>query len=203
MANSYSLLHEGELQKGETRVKYSVLFSPHGVYIHSTTIIFFIYWPSVIFFVNGYGPYYSSLARSRSLHSMHTLSDPKEDCLCVTCDHAHDKCCPSCNQLKAIMSWETKTAMTWCTHFNKLISQLNQGKAHLLRSIQQDEARTSLLETCNRLQFSSHRTGPWSSSHKSTGERKLIGLPKEGSLSTLVLLPVRLLTSCSTKCLFT
>ena len=35
--------------------------------------------------------------------SMHALSDPKEGCLHVACDHVHDKSCPSCDQLKVIM----------------------------------------------------------------------------------------------------
>ena len=50
----YSLLHEGELKKGETRVKYSVVpFSPHGVYIHSATYHFFYTDLQSHFFLNG------------------------------------------------------------------------------------------------------------------------------------------------------
>ena len=36
--------------------------------------------------------------------STHALSDPEEDIFRVLCDHSHDKCRPSCDQLKSIIT---------------------------------------------------------------------------------------------------
>lgn len=88
--------------------------------------------------------------------STHALSDPKEDCLRVACDHSHDKCCPSCDRLKSIvMEIESSLRSSELRDEDRddLIYTLQQAsqaieswKAHQLRSIQQDKARTSLLE---------------------------------------------------------
>lgn len=88
--------------------------------------------------------------------STHVLSDPKEDCLRVVCDHSNDKCGPSCDQLKSIMmeiESSLKSSELRDDDRDDLMYTLQQAsqaieswKAHQLRSIQQDKARTSLLE---------------------------------------------------------
>lgn len=98
----YSLLLKGELKKGETHVKYSVVpFSSHGVYIHSTTYHFFILIFSYIFLE--WLRSILQLPHFFQITHMPASSDPKEDCLRVACNHSHDKCCPSCDKLKSIM----------------------------------------------------------------------------------------------------
>ena len=88
--------------------------------------------------------------------SIHALSDPKEGCLRVACDHSHDKCCPSCDQLKSVMmeiESSLRSSELRDEDRDDLMYTLQQAyqaieswKAHQLRSIQQDKARTSLLE---------------------------------------------------------
>lgn len=88
--------------------------------------------------------------------STYALSDPKEDCIRVACDHSHDKCCPSCDQLKSIMmeiESSIRSSELRDEYLDDLMYTLQQAyqaieswKAHQLRSIQQDKARTSLLE---------------------------------------------------------
>ena len=91
--------------------------------------------------------------------SIQALSDPKEDCLRVAFNHSHDKCCPSCDQLKTVMTMETESSLRSSELRDEdrddLMYTLQQAyqaieswKAHhdQLRSIQQDKARTSLLE---------------------------------------------------------
>ena len=88
--------------------------------------------------------------------SIHALSDLKEGCLRVACDHSHDKCCPFCDQLKSVMM-EIESSLRSselrdedCDDLMYTLQQAYQAieswKAHQLRSIQQDKARTSLLE---------------------------------------------------------
>ena len=83
--------------------------------------------------------------------STHALSDPKEDCLRVACDHSHDKCCPSCDRLKSIvMEIESSLRSSELRDEDRddlmYIQAIESWKAHQFRSIQQDKARTSLLE---------------------------------------------------------
>lgn len=83
--------------------------------------------------------------------STHALSDPKEDCLRVACDHSHDNCCPSCDQLKSIvMEIESSLRSSELRDEDRddlmYIQAIESWKAHQFRSIQQDKARTSLLE---------------------------------------------------------
>ncbi|KAK2549365.1 hypothetical protein P5673_030190 [Acropora cervicornis] len=84
------------------------------------------------------------------------LSTPKEDSFRVTCDHSHDNCCPSCDQLKSIiMDIESSLQFSEMTDedhddlmytFQQACQAIESWKAHQVRSIQQDKARTSLLE---------------------------------------------------------
>ena len=88
--------------------------------------------------------------------SRHALRDPKEDCFRVPCDHSYDQCSPSCDQLKSVMmeiESSLRSSKLRGEDSNDLMYTLEQAyrviesqKAHQLRSIQQDKARTSLLE---------------------------------------------------------
>jgi len=56
----------------------------------------------IIFFILIFSHIFLKWLRS-ILQQPHTFQGTKEDCLRVACDHSHDKCCPSCDQLKSIM----------------------------------------------------------------------------------------------------
>ena len=87
--------------------------------------------------------------------SAHALSDPREDSFRVTCDHSHDHCCPSCQLKSIIMEIESSLKSSGLRDEDRddlmyTIQQVCQAieswKADQVRSIQQDKARTSLLE---------------------------------------------------------
>ena len=89
-------------------------------------------------------------------YSTHALSDPKRDCLSVACDHCHDKCCPSCDQLKSTMTeiefslrpseLKDEDRVNLMYTLQQAYQAIESWKAHQLKSIQQDKARTGLLE---------------------------------------------------------
>ena len=78
----------------------------------------------------------------------------------MTCDHSHDKCCPSCDQLKStIMEIESLLRSSHLHDedrddlvytFQQACQSIESWKAHQLRSIQQDKVRTSLLERLDK-----------------------------------------------------
>ena len=90
----------------------------------------------------------------------HALSDDKEPTKFGTgteCDHKHDYVCLSCEELKTVLGdikdaiADAEDHLTSVQHddirftFQEAISAINAWKAHQLRSIQQDKARTDIL----------------------------------------------------------
>lgn len=82
-----------------------------------------------------------------------SLSDAKEKGLQETCDHTHDKSCQSCEQLKTTLNEikeyikylaEKDDDLLYC--YNQAAQAIESWKSHLLRSVQQDKARTDILQ---------------------------------------------------------
>lgn len=81
------------------------------------------------------------------------LSDSNETRLQQPCDHLHDKFCQSCEQLKSTLSEMGEHIKLLRKNDDDLLyryQQANQAveswRSHLLRSVQQDKARTDVLE---------------------------------------------------------
>ncbi|CAB4013395.1 Hypothetical predicted protein, partial [Paramuricea clavata] len=80
------------------------------------------------------------------------LSDSKEKRLHEPCDHPHDKSCQSCEQLKTLNELKDQTKiladkdddLLYC--YQQAAQAIESWKSHLLRSVQQDKARTDILE---------------------------------------------------------
>ena len=89
--------------------------------------------------------------------SAYALSDPKDELLRTDCDHSHDDSCPQCEQIKAAikelgdaiadaqLSDDERDDLLYT--FNQAVQAIESWKAHQLRSLQQDKAQTSLLES--------------------------------------------------------
>ena len=89
------------------------------------------------------------------------LSDPKESALQQKCDHAHNEFCQSREQLKSIIHEVGEKIKQLCHDDDDLLyvySQAVQGvenwKSYLLRSAQQDKARTEMQDSNGRRQIS-------------------------------------------------
>ena len=123
-------------------------------------------------------------------------------------------CCPSCDQLKSIIMEiesslksselrdEDRDDLTYT--FQQAYQAIESWKAHQLRSIQQDKARTSLLE--NMESSSVLITQDWAMTFvpQKYRETQADWFAKRGIfLGILVLLPVGLPRNCSTKRSFT
>ena len=93
--------------------------------------------------------------------SAYSLSDPKEDLFCHTCDHLHDQSCSSCEGLKSVLSSievvlndkastladeERDDMMYSC---QQAIQAIQAWKAHQLRALQQDKCRIDVLRELN------------------------------------------------------
>lgn len=89
--------------------------------------------------------------------SAYALSDPQDELLRIDCDHNHDDSCPQCELLKDVMK-ELRTAIEGAQisederddllyTYNQSNQAIESWKAHQLRSLQQDKARTTLLES--------------------------------------------------------
>ena len=86
---------------------------------------------------------------------------PKKSFFRETCDHTHDKSCPSCEQLKCTIT-EIKCTLSGgqlpdedrddlAYSFQQALKAIELWKSHQLRSIQQDKAWTSLLDATSVL----------------------------------------------------
>lgn len=80
------------------------------------------------------------------------LSDPKDNDFQKYCDHTHDECCQSCEELRSTLNLIERTVKALPEQDDDLLFNFNQAaqaiyswKAHLLRSVQQDKARTDIL----------------------------------------------------------
>ena len=81
------------------------------------------------------------------------LSDSNEVVLQQPCDHLHDKFCQSCGQLKNTLN-EIKEDIKKLSksdddliyRYQQAVQAIESWKSHLLRSVQQDKARTDVLE---------------------------------------------------------
>ena len=81
------------------------------------------------------------------------LSDSNEVVLQQPCDHLHDKFCQSCGQLKNTLN-EIKEDIRKLSksdddllyRYQQAVQAIESWKSHLLRSVQQDKARTDVLE---------------------------------------------------------
>ena len=91
----------------------------------------------------------------------HTLSDPREEKFCHTCNHLHNHVCSSCEGLKSVLSSiqvalndqsvtlavdERDDLMYAC---QQAIQAINAWKAHQLRSLRQDKCRIDVLQELN------------------------------------------------------
>lgn len=87
----------------------------------------------------------------------YALSDPNDKSLCVECQHDHGNSCLQCEELKSALK-EIEEALSknstipedmrddlLYTHQNA-VQAIQAWKAHQLRSLQQDKARTTVLE---------------------------------------------------------
>lgn len=84
-----------------------------------------------------------------------SVNDPREKCFKTACDHPHDTRCLSCDQIKttieeihsallaADLNAEDRDDLLFC--YKQAAQAINEWKAHLLRSINQDKARIEVL----------------------------------------------------------
>ena len=72
------------------------------------------------------------------------LNDPKEPLFQVTCDHQHDDICEQCAVLASTLT-SIEAGLTAQYH-NLATTAVMAWEAHLLRSVNQDEARVQGLE---------------------------------------------------------
>ena len=89
----------------------------------------------------------------------YALSDPKQKTLGSACTHPHNEYCSSCEQLnavivevqsslgRAILCDENRDDLLYT--YEQAVTAINAWKAHQLRSLQQDKARTDVLEHLN------------------------------------------------------
>ena len=93
--------------------------------------------------------------------SVYALSDPTDEVLCAGCYDSHDGSCPHCELLKTVLKEvgdavadaslsEDERDDLWYT-FQQYKQAIESGKAHQLRSLQQDKARTELLERLDEM----------------------------------------------------
>ena len=87
----------------------------------------------------------------------YALSDPKEKSLCVECQHDHASSCPQCEELKSALK-EVEAALSKNSTipedvrddllytYQSAVQAIQAWKAHMLRSLQQDKARTTVLD---------------------------------------------------------
>ena len=87
----------------------------------------------------------------------YALSDPKEKSLCVECQHDHASSCPQCEELKSALK-EVEAALSKNSTipedvrgdllytYQSAVQAIQAWKAHQLRSLQQDKARTTVLD---------------------------------------------------------
>ena len=82
------------------------------------------------------------------------LSDPKEEAFQNKCDHTHKECCQSCEELKCTLNLIEDSIKSLPEKDDDLlysdsqaVQAINSWKAHLLRSVQQDKARTDVFNT--------------------------------------------------------
>jgi len=99
----------------------------------------------------------------------YALSDPTEESLLAKCTHPHDQCCQSCEQVKSAIS--EMESLLLCTKtstedqddllyiYQQAVQAIDAWKAHLLRSVQQDKARTDVLDNIDNT--SVHITQDW------------------------------------------
>lgn len=88
----------------------------------------------------------------------YALSDTKEECFTATCDHKHDHCCSPCEKLKSSLASTENLISTAKINLHKdeqddmmftlqqSIKAINAWKAHQLRSVKQDKARTDIVD---------------------------------------------------------
>ena len=88
----------------------------------------------------------------------YALSSSKEEPFLSKCDHSHDQFCSSCEELKFVLSSIESALTTVGSSFSEndrddmifsfrlATQQITAWKAHQLRSVQQDKARTEVLE---------------------------------------------------------
>lgn len=81
------------------------------------------------------------------------LSDSQEPKLQQPCDHPHDDVCQSCEQLGTTLDEMEKQIKCLANNdddllysFQQAVQAIESWKSHLLRSVQQDKARTDVLE---------------------------------------------------------
>lgn len=84
---------------------------------------------------------------------MFALSDPKESVLQQMCNPVHDECCQSCEELKSTVNLIGDSIKSLPENdddllysYSQAVQAIDSWKAHLLRSVQQDKARTDILE---------------------------------------------------------
>ena len=89
--------------------------------------------------------------------SAYALSDPKDELLRINCDHGHGDICPQCEPLKANvkelgdalagaqLSEDERDYLVYT--FNQAAQAIKSWKANQLRSLQQEKARTTPLES--------------------------------------------------------
>ncbi|XP_068721563.1 uncharacterized protein [Montipora capricornis] len=82
------------------------------------------------------------------------LSDPKEEAFQNKCDHTHKECCQSCEELKCTLNLVEDSIKSLpekdddlLYSYSQAVQAINSWKAHLLRSVQQDKARTDVFNT--------------------------------------------------------
>ena len=87
----------------------------------------------------------------------YALSDPQEKSLCVECQHDHESSCPQCEELKSALK-EVEAALSKNSTipedvrddllytYQSAVQAIQAWKAHQLRSLQQDKARTTVLD---------------------------------------------------------
>ena len=85
------------------------------------------------------------------------LSDPKEEAFQNKCDHTHKECCQSCKELKCTLNLIEDSIKSLpekdddlLYSYSQAVQAINSWKAHLLRSVQQDKARTDVFNTLDK-----------------------------------------------------
>ena len=89
--------------------------------------------------------------------SKYALSDPKDSNFANSCDHNHDLLCERCEELKTALS-DVQAAILNCSfetenekedalyEFQEAVTAINKWKAHQLRVVNQDGARSDVID---------------------------------------------------------
>ena len=90
-------------------------------------------------------------------YSKYALNDPTDSSFRGSCDHTHDLLCEQCEELKTVLSdiqaailnnpFESENEQDDALHvFQEAVPAIESWKAHQLRVVNQDKARTDVID---------------------------------------------------------